>query len=142
MNFRLKYHSFTAERILSLKKVFQTMKRFVKKVLKKPSELYQKVMLGFGVVFCSNSVLMATVDPMTGITSVQSVMLRAIGIVALIVGGILVVKGMADVWKITNDVKTGQKEVWSYLTPVIMLLVAAGMLYLGSKLGFNVSAES
>ncbi len=117
------------------------MKRFVEKVLNKPKELYRKVMFGLGMIFCSNSVLMATVDPMTGITSIQSVIMKAIGVLSLLVGGILVIKAMADIWRISNDVKTGQKEIWSFWLPGLMLLSAAGFIFLGAKLGFNFSTE-
>ncbi|EMH44825.1 hypothetical protein HMPREF1430_00240 [Helicobacter pylori GAM96Ai] len=115
------------------------MERLIKKVFKKPSKLYQRIILGLSVAFATNSCLMAAVDPMTGITSIQSVAKKAIAVIVLIIGGILVVKGVADIWKITNDVKTGNKDIWAYGIPIGMLAVAALLVFLSSTFGFSVS---
>ncbi|WRF12351.1 hypothetical protein KVC85_04730 [Helicobacter pylori] len=43
-----------------------------KKVFRKPTKLYQRAVLGLGVMFATNQYLMATIDPMAGIRSLES----------------------------------------------------------------------
>ncbi len=43
-----------------------------KKVFSKPTKLYQRAVLGLGVMFATNQYLMATIDPMAGISSLES----------------------------------------------------------------------
>ncbi len=43
-----------------------------KKVFSKPIKLYQKAMLSLGMVLATNQYLMAAIDPMEGISSLES----------------------------------------------------------------------
>nr|WRE10025.1 hypothetical protein KVC08_05015 [Helicobacter pylori] len=43
-----------------------------KKVFSKPTKLYQRAVLGLGVMFATNQYLMAAIDPMAGISSLES----------------------------------------------------------------------
>ncbi len=102
-----------------------------KKVFSKPIKLYQKAMLSLGMVLATNQSLMATIDPMEGISSLESFIKKAISVVALIVGLTFLVKGIWDFKKAHNDFKTGQKDIFASVIPAAMLVGAAFLFYLG-----------
>ncbi|GAA7742008.1 hypothetical protein HpCOL24_11470 [Helicobacter pylori] len=102
-----------------------------KKVFSKPAKLYQRAVLGLGVMFATNQYLMAAIDPMAGISSLESFAKKAISVVALIVGIILLVKSIWDLNKAHNDFKTGQRDFFSYVIPAPMLVGALFLIYFG-----------
>ncbi len=99
-----------------------------KKVFSKPIKLYQKAMLSLGMVLATNQSLMAAIDPMEGINSLES---KAISVAALIVGLTFLAKGIWDFKKAHNDFKTGQKDIFASVIPAAMLVGAAFLFYLG-----------
>ncbi|WQX87840.1 hypothetical protein KVM38_04870 [Helicobacter pylori] len=102
-----------------------------KKVFSKPTKLYQRAVLGLGVMFATNQYLMAAIDPMAGISSLESFVKKAISVVAFIVGIILLVKSIWNLNKAHNDFKTGQRDFFSYVIPAPMLVGALFLIYFG-----------
>ncbi len=95
-----------------------------KKVFSKPIKFYQRAVFSLGMVLAANQSLMAAIDPMEGINSLESFVKKALSVVALIVGFTFLVKGIWDFKKAHNDFKTGQKDIFAYviLAPTLALV--------------------
>ncbi len=101
------------------------------------TDSYKKVIVTLGLVITTNP-LMAVTSPATGITETKSVVIQIISVLAIVGGCALGVKGIADIWKISDDIKRGQATVFAYAQPIAMLAVAGGIIYLSAKFGFNI----
>ncbi len=102
------------------------------------TDSYKKVVVTLGLVITTNP-LMAVSSPATGITQTKSLVIEIISVLAIVGGCALGVKGIADIWKISDDIKRGQATVFAYAQPIAMLAVAGGIIYLSAKFGFNIS---
>ncbi len=102
-----------------------------KKVFSKPIKLYQKAMLSLGMVLAANQSLMAAIDPMEGINSLESFAKKSYISVAFGVGFTFLAKGIWDFKKAYNGIKTGQKDIFASVIPAAMLVGAAFLFYLG-----------
>lgn len=107
------------------------------KFLTKITDSYKKVVVTLGLVMTTNP-LMAFNSPATGVTETKSLVIQIISVLAIVGGCALGVKGIADIWKISDDIKRGQATVFAYAQPIAMLAVAGGIIYLSTKFGFNI----
>ncbi len=107
------------------------------KFLTRITASYKKVVVTLGLVMTTNP-LMAVSNPETGITETKSLVIQIISVLAIIGGCALGVKGIADIWKISDDIKRGQATVFAYAQPIAMLAVAGGIIFLSTKFGFNI----
>ncbi|RVY45525.1 sodium:calcium antiporter [Helicobacter pylori] len=100
---------------------------------------YKKVVVTLGLVVTTNP-LMAVTNPTTGVTETKDLVIQIISVLAIVGGCALGVKGIADIWKISDDIKRGQATVFAYAQPIAMLAVAGGIIYLSTKFGFNIES--
>ncbi len=107
------------------------------KFLTKITDSYKKVVVTLGLVVTTNP-LMAFTSPETGINNTKNLVIQIISVLAIVGGCALGVKGIADIWKISDDIKRGQATVFAYAQPIAMLAVAGGIIYLSAKFGFNI----
>ncbi|GHQ05335.1 sodium:calcium antiporter [Helicobacter pylori] len=107
------------------------------KFLTKITDSYKKVVVTLGLVITTNS-LMAVTSPATGVTETKTLVIQIISVLAIVGGCALGVKGIADIWKISDDIKRGQATVFAYAQPIAMLAVAGGIIYLSAKFGFSI----
>nr|BAD13962.1 cag pathogenicity island protein [Helicobacter pylori] len=98
---------------------------------------YKKVVVTLGLAITTNP-LMAVTSPATGVNETKSLVVQIISVLAIVGGCTLGVKGIADIWKISDDIKRGQATVFAYAQPIAMLAVAGGIIYLSTKFGFNI----
>lgn len=70
------------------------------------TDSYKKVVVTLGLVITTNP-LMAVTNPTTGITETKSLVIQIISVLAIVGGCALGVKGIADIWKISDDIKRG-----------------------------------
>ncbi len=98
---------------------------------------YKKVVVTLGLVVTTNP-LMAAINPAQGVTDTKALVIQIISVLAIVGGCALGVKGIADIWKISDDIKRGQATVFAYAQPIAMLAVAGGIIYLSTKFGFNI----
>ncbi len=101
------------------------------------TDSYKKVVVTLGLAIAANP-LMAVGSPATGITETRTLVVQIISVLAIVGGCALGVKGIADIWKISDDIKRGQATVFAYAQPIAMLAVAGGIIYLSTKFGFNI----
>ncbi|EJC52666.1 CagC family type IV secretion system protein [Helicobacter pylori] len=101
------------------------------------TDSYKKVIVTLGLVITTNP-LMAVSNPASGINETKSLVVQIISVLAIVGGCALGVKGIADIWKISDDIKRGQATVFAYAQPIAMLAVAGGIIYLSTKFGFNI----
>ncbi|GAA8668820.1 cag pathogenicity island type IV secretion system protein CagC [Helicobacter pylori] len=101
------------------------------------TDSYKKVVVTLGLAIAANP-LMAINSPAGGITETKSLVVQIISVLAIVGGCALGVKGIADIWKISDDIKRGQATVFAYAQPIAMLAVAGGIIYLSTKFGFNI----
>ncbi|MUU66061.1 CagC family type IV secretion system protein [Helicobacter pylori] len=101
------------------------------------TDSYKKVVVTLGLAIAANP-LMAVNSPAAGITETKSLVVQIISVLAIVGGCALGVKGIADIWKISDDIKRGQATVFAYAQPIAMLAVAGGIIYLSTKFGFNI----
>ncbi|WQV25715.1 CagC family type IV secretion system protein [Helicobacter pylori] len=101
------------------------------------TDSYKKVVVTLGLAIAANP-LMAVNSPASGITETKSLVIQIISVLAIVGGCALGVKGIADIWKISDDIKRGQATVFAYAQPIAMLAVAGGIIYLSTKFGFNI----
>ncbi|WP_187927858.1 CagC family type IV secretion system protein [Helicobacter pylori] len=101
------------------------------------TDSYKKVVVTLGLAIATNP-LMAVNSPASGITETKSLVVQIISVLAIVGGCALGVKGIADIWKISDDIKRGQATVFAYAQPIAMLAVAGGIIYLSTKFGFNI----
>ncbi|MGL2770780.1 CagC family type IV secretion system protein [Helicobacter pylori] len=101
------------------------------------TDSYKKVVVTLGLAIAANP-LMAVSNPTTGITETKTLVVQIISVLAIVGGCALGVKGIADIWKISDDIKRGQATVFAYAQPIAMLAVAGGIIYLSTKFGFNI----
>ncbi|MCQ2850470.1 CagC family type IV secretion system protein [Helicobacter pylori] len=101
------------------------------------TDSYKKVVVTLGLAIAANP-LMAVNSPATGITETRTLVVQIISVLAIVGGCALGVKGIADIWKISDDIKRGQATVFAYAQPIAMLAVAGGIIYLSTKFGFNI----
>lgn len=101
------------------------------------TDSYKKVVVTLGLAIAANP-LMAVNSPATGITETKTLVVQIISVLAIVGGCALGVKGIADIWKISDDIKRGQATVFAYAQPIAMLAVAGGIIYLSTKFGFNI----
>ncbi|MGL2561868.1 CagC family type IV secretion system protein [Helicobacter pylori] len=101
------------------------------------TDSYKKVVVTLGLAITTNP-LMAVSSPTTGINETKSLVVQIISVLAIVGGCALGVKGIADIWKISDDIKRGQATVFAYAQPIAMLAVAGGIIYLSTKFGFNI----
>ncbi|MCQ2844483.1 CagC family type IV secretion system protein [Helicobacter pylori] len=101
------------------------------------TDSYKKVVVTLGLAITTNP-LMAVSSPATGITETKTLVIQIISVLAIVGGCALGVKGIADIWKISDDIKRGQATVFAYAQPITMLAVAGGIIYLSAKFGFNI----
>ncbi|EJB89818.1 cag25 [Helicobacter pylori Hp H-19] len=102
------------------------------------TDSYKKVVVTLGLAVATNP-LMAVSSPETGITETKTLVVQIISVLAIVGGCALGVKGIADIWKISDDIKRGQATVFAYAQPIAMLAVAGGIIYLSAKFGFSIS---
>ncbi|WRB77343.1 CagC family type IV secretion system protein [Helicobacter pylori] len=107
------------------------------KFLTRITNSYKKVVVTLGLVITTNP-LMAFNSPATGVTETKSLVVQIISVLAIVGGCALGVKGIADIWKISDDIKRGQATVFAYAQPIAMLAVAGGIIYLSTKFGFSI----
>ncbi len=107
------------------------------KFLTRITDSYKKVVVTLGLAVTTNP-LMAFNSPTTGVTETKSLVVQIISVLAIVGGCALGVKGIADIWKISDDIKRGQATVFAYAQPIAMLAVAGGIIYLSTKFGFNI----
>ncbi len=107
------------------------------KFLTRITDSYKKVVVTLGLVITTNP-LMAVTSPATGVTETKTLVIQIISVLAIVGGCALGVKGIADIWKISDDIKRGQATVFAYAQPIAMLAVAGGIIYLSTKFGFNI----
>ncbi len=110
------------------------------KFLTKITDSYKKVVVTLGLVMTTNP-LMAFNNPESGITDTKTLVVQIISVLAIVGGCALGVKGIADIWKISDDIKRGQATVFAYAQPIAMLAVAGGIIYLSAKFGFNIGGS-
>ncbi|GAA7535530.1 cag pathogenicity island type IV secretion system protein CagC [Helicobacter pylori] len=108
------------------------------KFLTRITDSYKKVVVTLGLVITTNP-LMAVTSPAAGVTDAKTLVVQIISVLAIVGGCALGVKGIADIWKISDDIKRGQATVFAYVQPIAMLAVAGGIIYLSAKFGFNIS---
>ncbi|MFP6265554.1 CagC family type IV secretion system protein [Helicobacter pylori] len=108
------------------------------KFFTKITDSYKKVVVTLGLVMTTNP-LMAVTSPTAGVTETKNLVIQIISVLAIVGGCALGVKGIADIWKISDDIKRGQATVFAYAQPIAMLAVAGGIIYLSTKFGFNIS---
>ncbi|EJC57856.1 CagC family type IV secretion system protein [Helicobacter pylori] len=101
------------------------------------TDSYKKVVVTLGLAIAANP-LMAVNNPTTGITETKTLVVQIISVLAIVGGCALGVKGIADIWKISDDIKRGQATVFAYAQPIAMLAVAGGIIYLSAKFGFSI----
>ncbi|MGL2415892.1 CagC family type IV secretion system protein [Helicobacter pylori] len=101
------------------------------------TDSYKKVVVTLGLAVATNP-LMAVNSPATGIADTKALVVQIISVLAIVGGCALGVKGIADIWKISDDIKRGQATVFAYAQPIAMLAVAGGIIYLSTKFGFNI----
>ncbi len=101
------------------------------------TDSYKKVVVTLGLAIAANP-LMAVNNPASGITETKTLVVQIISVLAIVGGCALGVKGIADIWKISDDIKRGQATVFAYAQPIAMLAVAGGIIYLSTKFGFNI----
>ncbi|MGL2742491.1 CagC family type IV secretion system protein [Helicobacter pylori] len=101
------------------------------------TDSYKKAVVTLGLAVAANP-LMAVNSPATGITETKTLVVQIISVLAIVGGCALGVKGIADIWKISDDIKRGQATVFAYAQPIAMLAVAGGIIYLSTKFGFNI----
>ncbi|EKQ72116.1 CagC family type IV secretion system protein [Helicobacter pylori] len=101
------------------------------------TDSYKKVVVTLGLAVATNP-LMAFNSPATGINETKVLVIQIISVLAIVGGCALGVKGIADIWKISDDIKRGQATVFAYAQPIAMLAVAGGIIYLSTKFGFNI----
>ncbi|WP_120920838.1 CagC family type IV secretion system protein [Helicobacter pylori] len=101
------------------------------------TDSYKKVVVTLGLAIAANP-LMAVSSPTTGIGETKTLVVQIISVLAIVGGCALGVKGIADIWKISDDIKRGQATVFAYAQPIAMLAVAGGIIYLSTKFGFNI----
>ncbi|WQU36792.1 CagC family type IV secretion system protein [Helicobacter pylori] len=101
------------------------------------TDSYKKAVVTLGLAIAANP-LMAVNSPASGITETKSLVVQIISVLAIVGGCALGVKGIADIWKISDDIKRGQATVFAYAQPIAMLAVAGGIIYLSTKFGFNI----
>ncbi|WRA40090.1 CagC family type IV secretion system protein [Helicobacter pylori] len=109
------------------------------KFLTRITDSYKKVVVTLGLVMTTNP-LMAVTNPTAGITETKSLVIQIIAVLAIVGGCALGVKGIADIWKISDDIKRGQATVFAYAQPIAMLAVAGGIIFLSTKFGFDIGA--
>ncbi|WP_441705275.1 CagC family type IV secretion system protein [Helicobacter pylori] len=107
------------------------------KFLTRITDSYKKVVVTLGLAITTNP-LMAFNSPATGVTDTKSLVVQIISVLAIVGGCALGVKGIADIWKISDDIKRGQATVFAYAQPIAMLAVAGGIIYLSTKFGFDI----
>ncbi|WQV50681.1 CagC family type IV secretion system protein [Helicobacter pylori] len=101
------------------------------------TDSYKKVVVTLGLAIAANP-LMAANSPEAGINDTKALVVQIISVLAIVGGCALGVKGIADIWKISDDIKRGQATVFAYAQPIAMLAVAGGIIYLSAKFGFNI----
>lgn len=101
------------------------------------TDSYKKVVVTLWLAIVANP-LMAVNSPASGITETKNLVVQIISVLAIVGGCALGVKGIADIWKISDDIKRGQATVFAYAQPIAMLAVAGGIIYLSTKFGFNI----
>ncbi|WQS40603.1 CagC family type IV secretion system protein [Helicobacter pylori] len=101
------------------------------------TDSYKKVVVTLSLAIAANP-LMAVNSPASGITETKTLVVQIISVLAIVGGCALGVKGIADIWKISDDIKRGQATVFAYAQPIAMLAVAGGIIYLSTKFGFNI----
>ncbi|GAA8151921.1 cag pathogenicity island type IV secretion system protein CagC [Helicobacter pylori] len=101
------------------------------------TDSYKKVVVTLGLAIAANP-LMAFNSPSAGISETKILVVQIISVLAIVGGCALGVKGIADIWKISDDIKRGQATVFAYAQPIAMLAVAGGIIYLSTKFGFNI----
>ncbi|WP_000668114.1 CagC family type IV secretion system protein [Helicobacter pylori] len=101
------------------------------------TDSYKKVVVTLGLAIAANP-LMAVNSPASGIIETKTLVAQIISVLAIVGGCALGVKGIADIWKISDDIKRGQATVFAYAQPIAMLAVAGGIIYLSTKFGFNI----
>ncbi|WP_187853927.1 CagC family type IV secretion system protein [Helicobacter pylori] len=101
------------------------------------TDSYKKVVVTLGLAIAANP-LMAASSPATGISETKNLVVQIISVLAIVGGCALGVKGIADIWKISDDIKRGQATVFAYAQPIAMLAVAGGIIYLSTRFGFNI----
>lgn len=116
--------------------LFQSERKRMK-FLTRITDGYKKVVVTLGLAITTNP-LMAVTSPATGITETRTLVIQIISVLAIVGGCALGVKGIADIWKISDDIKRGQATVFAYAQPIAMLAVAGGIIYLSTKFGFNI----
>ncbi len=102
------------------------------------TDSYKKVVVTLGLVITTNPLMAAVTSPATGIAETRSLVIQIISVLAIVGGCALGVKGIADIWKISDDIKRGQATVFAYAQPIAMLAVAGGIIYLSTRFGFNI----
>ncbi|GAA9429885.1 cag pathogenicity island type IV secretion system protein CagC [Helicobacter pylori] len=107
------------------------------KFLTRITDSYKKVVVTLGLVVTTNP-LMAVANPTTGVNETKGLVIQIISVLAIVGGCALGVKGIADIWKISDDIKRGQATVFAYAQPIAMLAVAGGIIYLSTKFGFDI----
>ncbi|MFT2772598.1 CagC family type IV secretion system protein [Helicobacter pylori] len=108
------------------------------KFLTRITDSYKKVVVTLGLMVTTNP-LMAVTSPGTGVAETRNLVVQIISVLAIVGGCALGVKGIADIWKISDDIKRGQATVFAYAQPIAMLAVAGGIIYLSTKFGFDIS---
>ncbi len=116
--------------------LFQSERKRMK-FLTRITDSYKKVVVTLGLAITTNP-LMAVSSPATGIADTRNLVVQIISVLAIVGGCALGVKGIADIWKISDDIKRGQATVFAYAQPIAMLAVAGGIIYLSTKFGFNI----
>ncbi len=119
--------------------LFQPERKHMK-FLTRITDSYKKVVVTLGLVVTTNP-LMAVTSPATGVTETKSLVIQIISVLAIVGGCALGVKGIADIWKISDDIKRGQATVFAYAQPIAMLAVAGGIIYLSTKFGFDIGGS-
>ncbi|WP_120861199.1 CagC family type IV secretion system protein [Helicobacter pylori] len=104
------------------------------------TDSYKKVVVTLGLAITTNP-LMAVSSPTAGIDETKTLVVQIISVLAIVGGCALGVKGIADIWKISDDIKRGQATVFAYAQPIAMLAVAGGIIYLSTKFGFNIGGS-
>ncbi len=119
--------------------LFQSERKRMK-FLTRITDSYKKVVVTLGLMVTTNP-LMAANSPTAGINDTKSLVIQIISVLAIVGGCALGVKGIADIWKISDDIKRGQATVFAYAQPIAMLAVAGGIIYLSAKFGFSIENE-
>ncbi|GAA8137742.1 cag pathogenicity island type IV secretion system protein CagC [Helicobacter pylori] len=101
------------------------------------TDSYKKVVVALGLAVTTNP-LMAVTNPTAGVAETKALVTQIISVLAIVGGCALGVKGIADIWKISDDIKRGQATVFAYAQPIAMLAVAGGIIFLSTKFGFNI----